>query len=111
MVIFPSPWGRSHFGVVMAPIEVACMLPGLQYYSVWAPAKGMLEGTDLQDNVGTKCEMLARFVSVWCGRVPGPRSWMTEYVCRRMQGRGMLLAGYVASVGTHWFPQVSMYLT
>lgn len=42
VVLFPSPWGRSHFGVVLAPVGAACTLPGSWHHFVWAPAKSIL---------------------------------------------------------------------
>lgn len=64
MVIFPLS--------LVFPVEVACMLPGFQYHSVWAPCKGILAGTGLQDNIGTKCEVLDKVCAclVW----EGPRT-------------------------------------
>ena len=43
VVIFPSPQGRGHFGVV---------LPGLWKCIRWSLAKGILEGAGLQENTG-----------------------------------------------------------
>lgn len=44
ILISPSPWNRSHFGVMLAPVGVACTLPDLWHHFGWALAKGLLEG-------------------------------------------------------------------
>ena len=54
VVIFPSPQGKSHFGVVLAPLRATCTLPGFWHYvgGGVALAMGLLEGTDPQENMG-----------------------------------------------------------
>lgn len=44
VVIFPSSLGKSHFGVVLAPVGAAYTLPVLWYSFEWAAAEGVLEG-------------------------------------------------------------------
>lgn len=44
VVIFPSLQGKSYFGVVLAIIDAACLLPSL--YPIGALAKSVLEGAE-----------------------------------------------------------------
>ena len=43
VVIFFSPSGNSHLGVVLALVRAAYTLPGLWHHFGWAAAKGVLE--------------------------------------------------------------------
>lgn len=70
VVIFPSPWGRSHFGVVIASVLAACSLSGLRHYIHWALSKDIFKGTGWQGNVVLGCILLAKFREVWFGRRP-----------------------------------------
>lgn len=44
VIIFPSPWGRKHFGVALVPVGAACTLPDLWKCFGWAPGKDYLRG-------------------------------------------------------------------
>ena len=46
-VIFPSPLGRSHFGVVLALTMAAYTLPGLWYHFGWVLAKSIDDGSTM----------------------------------------------------------------
>lgn len=70
MVIFPSPQKKSHLGVVLALIEVACPLPGLWHCFVWTPAKDMLECGELEENPGIRQVMPGKHLLVHWGRGP-----------------------------------------
>lgn len=48
MFIFLSPWGRSHFGIVLSLVMAAFRLQGLWHHFDWTLAKGILEGVGLQ---------------------------------------------------------------
>ena len=73
MVFFRSPQGRSHFGVVLAPVKATCTLPSLWHCFGWVLAKGVLERASLQENVVVGYAVPARWALVhWCGPVaPG----------------------------------------
>ena len=47
IVIFPFPQGRSHFGVILAPVGSACILASLWHHFASTLAKDMLEGRGL----------------------------------------------------------------
>lgn len=59
VVIFPSFWDRSHFGIVLGTVGGVCTLSGLQQHSVWALAKCILGRVDQWKH------------STWRGRVGG----------------------------------------
>ena len=70
MVIFPCPQKRSHFGAVLAPIEVSYALPGLWHCFGWTPAKDMLECGDLKENAGVRQVVPAKPLLAHWGRGP-----------------------------------------
>lgn len=60
----PSPWGRSHFGVVLVPVGAARTVPGWWHRFRWALAK---EDTGPQEN-GLQAVVPARPTLVCCRR-------------------------------------------
>ena len=52
VVIFLSPQGRSHFGVILAPVRAICTLPGFWHFFEGAVAKGILGRAGLQESMG-----------------------------------------------------------
>lgn len=66
MILFPSPLGRNHFGVVLTLVRAACKLSHLWNYFGW-PAESMLEGVMPLENAGAGHAVLARSTLV-CGR-------------------------------------------
>lgn len=71
MVIVPSSRGKSHSGVVLAPVRDACKLLRLWHHFGCALAKIILEGADPQKCGAGVCLVLARFKQVCCRRGPG----------------------------------------
>ena len=66
VVMFPSSQERSHFGVVLAPLRAACILPSLWQHFEWAVAKFILEWAGPQEKAGLWCTVLTSFVQVCC---------------------------------------------
>lgn len=62
VVIFLIPLSRSHYGVILAPVWAACILPALWNHFGWVPVKSVLEGMVLG------VIMLERFILVFWGR-------------------------------------------
>ena len=54
VVIFFSPWGTSHCGVVLEPIRAACTLLGLWHCFGWVQAKDVLVEAGVQENVTSR---------------------------------------------------------
>ena len=54
-VIFPSPWGKNHFRVVLLPVRAAYRLPGLWHHFGWTLVKSILEGVVSQGNMWVEC--------------------------------------------------------
>lgn len=63
VVISPSSQGRSHLGVMLAPVGDACMKPYLWSGFGWTSAKGEFAG-ECKDG----CMELESFALVCCGR-------------------------------------------
>ena len=68
VVIFPSSWGKNHFGVVLIPVGVAFTLPGLWHHLGWALDKGVLEGQVCRRRWEQDMLLLAGFALVCCGK-------------------------------------------
>ena len=62
VVIFSSPWGNSHFEVVLAPVGAACQ----QHRFGWTLARNIWKEADPQLVQGQDT-VLARFVLVFWG--------------------------------------------
>ena len=68
-VMFLSPQGKSHFGVVLASVGGACTLPGLWHYFGWALSKAVCTGGLVYRRTwGQGCVVPARPVLVQSGR-------------------------------------------
>ena len=66
VVIFPSPQGTSHFGVLPVPVGAACILPGFGMGSVQGWTACPQENTELRcilSKLGSACWHWARFCS------------------------------------------------
>ena len=95
VVIFFSPWERSHFARVLTPAGAACMLPGL-----WHHLGGLLPRVWWRQWVclGAWLDVPARSMLVHCGRGPQfPRENSCQ-VQARWICRSVLLTSYVESV-------------
>ena len=57
VAIFLCPQGRSHFGVVLAPVGATWTLPGFWHHFGQALAKSILDGEDLQGAWGGRCHI------------------------------------------------------
>lgn len=55
IIIFPSPWGSSHLGVVLDPTGAACILPRLWYSFGGAPARTYRKGKSTEEQRGRAC--------------------------------------------------------
>ena len=89
LIIFSSPWGRNHFGVVLVPVIAACILAPLGRL---VKEDGGVDGS--AESVGAKCTVLVRFVEedlvlIW--GMPAEYSWR-GWVSRSEKGQGELLA-------------------
>lgn len=82
VVIF-SPWGRSHFGAVPAPVKAANAVSGLRHHFGWALAKSISEERQVCRRMWG-CVESARFVQICCEK--GPRSAFENSGCEAGAG-------------------------
>lgn len=107
LVIFPSPWGKNHFGIVLSPVRSAYTLLYLLCHFGWSPAE-----------LGWRTQVWSVLSKVyvgllWRGCVAFGellRAFWRRHICRKGWWWGTLLKARWKVIEQSWFLQVPKYL-